>query len=595
MDARHNAASEMSEADKFASLCGLTGFVTNSKRLLTINWSLTPDEVSVLISLLSAGTGLSHLDIREELPPNIANQLGAAINCSSSTIRELFFGRYKTSGIKQAPELLRVLAASANPSLEQIRMQIINMSDALMLMCCVCGSLGKCTGLRGLTIYATDQFLTQLGVTEIGKLQALESLKLQGVKLFEEDVTALVATLKALPWLTELEIRDANIKEEAARTIGGLVALGRIRKLDLCFNQFGCNGVFAIVDAILVSAQKSRCKLQKLNLGDNDSGLYLRQEVMELLATPQYRAPDLFYENIGKHFRKLRAVRTLEKLEVNHCGLGVVGIESLLDATSFPKLRVLRIGRNLARDLARDLGAGAVSRFLLASPCALSELQIQNNCITDYGALGLATALTKAYALKSLYMTKNLIGPRGAAAIVDALITASMVPMDTIDFAECEIKDDGASAVGRLISRRGCIRVYLSTSYIHAKGAKAIANSVAKSKFRTQVLDLEHNVLGDEAVKYLLDKVTQPPDRSVRKLNIIQTGMGVKGAMAAKRAVERAVETSGVLRRLRTGVNMRDEDICRILQKVEEWESDSRPPGTAILVQSNIHDFASDN
>ncbi len=578
MDAMHNYAPTISESARFASLCGVISFITNSKRLLTINWSLTPAEVSVLTSLLTSGTGLSHLVLSERLPLDATDQLGSAISCSSSTIRELSLGRRDESAIGQTPKLLRVLATSVTPMLELLRLDGIIMCEASM-----CDSIGKCTGLRSLAIYLPNQCPAPPGLAEIGKLHALESLEIDGISFSESDAAALIATLKDLPLLSELRIRNANIKAEAARTIGNLAATGRIRKLDLHCNKIGDEGAAAIVDAILVSAKKRGCKLQELNLGTNNIHSAGERKVAELVA--HLRVLNLSCNSIRYVFHKLRAAQSLEKFDVSECRLGAAGVKSLLD-TSLPKLRMLRMGQNSAG----DLGAQTVSLFLLASPygCALVKLQIQENDITEAGARELATAFVKTYALKSLRMSENPIGPRGVTAIVDALIVASTIPMCTIGFAGCNIKDDGASAVGRFISRRGCRRVYLSANDIYTTGAKAIADSIADSKFRTQVLDLGYNALGDEVVTYLLDKVTQPPDRSVRELDITHTGMvSVKGAMAVKRAVE----TSDVLSRLHTGGYLDCGEVHTILQKVEAWERNSKPPGTAILVQSVLYDI----
>ncbi len=158
--------------------------------------------------------------------------------------------------------------------------------------------------------------------------------------------------------------------------------------------------------------------------------------------------------------------------------------------------------------------------------------------------------------------------------------------MNKISLRGCCIGDAGAKAVGRLIARRGCRSVKLDANSIHAPGAKAIADSIAVSACTVQDLDLSENVPGPEGVKYLLDKMMfihqkqpSPRNRGVRELGIVNTRMGMEGAMAVKRAVE----AHNVLDHLRAGEHSADEKADKILKGVKTWERDSRPPWAAIL------------
>ncbi|MDR3572322.1 MAG: hypothetical protein P4L50_00535 [Anaerolineaceae bacterium] len=238
----------------------------------------------------------------------------------------------------------------------------------------------------------------------------------------------------------------------------------------------------------------------------------------------------------------------------------------------FPVLRVLVISNNNFK----DLGASAIARFIITSGGrTLTDLQMEDNNITEAGALELASAFTKAYAMRVICMTSNIIGPRGSAAIMDALATASTAPMDTIRFVHCQVQDKGVEAAGRLIARRGCRFVYLNANMIRVAGVKAIANYLATSACIIQHLNLSVNPLYGEGVKYLLDKMIlirqQQQSKVVCELDITDVHMEMEGTMAVKRAVE----AHDVLNKLHVNKYNDYKEADKILERMRTWDCDS--------------------
>ncbi len=578
MDTAHNDAPPARsiepepKPDLFSSLCCLASFVTNSKRVLKITRDLAPAEVSVLCSLLLAcGVEISQLTLKTTLPPGTAVQLGSAIKCLSTISLDYDSVR----NIESAVELLRIL--NLVPALGQPDLHLANDNRE------TCGSFEKFAALRSLTIIDHSVNPIPWLVSRIGQFRALESLRISNVYISDSDAEILLATLgERLPLLAELNISRCGRWKKIGRQIGSLVALGRIKKLILRRNLLEDEGVSAMVDTILAPGIRT-CKLQQLGLPINDIREAGGIKLAELIAhSPYLRVLDLNDNCMGEIaaealFKaiKLRA-QLLEELDIIRCDLGSRGPLLFLGALrEFTALRVLKTGWSNVR----DLGAHALSQFLQSSGgCRLVELQLERSNIRETRALELAGAITKAYALQNIIMSGNSIGARGGAAIFDALATAYMVPMDTIDFSCCNIGDDGASAAGRLILHRGCRRVLLSYTEMHAAGAKAIVDSVAISACTISFLDLSGNPIGDEGVKYVFDKMVQSRRRFVHKLNIEGTEMAAEAALAVKLAVETYVLPYRIL----------VDSLCSpaasiILEEVMTWERDSKPSRTAIL------------
>ncbi len=587
MDTTHHNAIIGSGPDLFSSLCGLTLFVTNSEGLLTIEKGSSPAEVSVLSSLITSGSEVEHLMISEELPPDTGAQLGSAIK-SCATIATLALGRRYGFYNTPAPELLQMLTVSANPTLEQLTMRNLGVS-AEEYRSLLCDPFGKLLGLRSLELMILDSASccpASLFSAGIEKLRQLESLSLERIWFPDEEAETLMETLKDLPLLTELQLCQGNIMTKTAKSIGRLVSLGRIRRLILEGSRLNDERTSAMVDAIVSSPGHDRCGLEELKLSWNEIGSAGGQKLAGKLipSSPRLRVLDLS-ENLigetaaaimGRSFQK-HAARSLSELNVSDCNLGPSGIEALLGA-ALPALSTIRIGGNAAE----DVGARAVARLILNS-CGrtVAVLQAWRNGITEAGAVELARVFSKAYALQHIDLTKNLLGPHGGSAILDALATASTISMDMIRLIDCGIGDDGASAAGRLIERRGCRHAFLDENEIHGGGAKAIADSVAVSPCMIEMLVISTNPLGEEGVEYLLDKIAaQKGRRLVREMQIVGIKIGVKGAMAARRAVEQ----QDAIYQLHASRLTGDEEADRIMDGVENWERDSKPAGTATLV-----------
>ncbi len=576
------------ESDQFSFLCGLTNFVTNSKRVIKINWELTPAEVSVLSSLLTSGVSISQLTLRKELPPDTAVQLGSAIRCAG-TIRTMSLGYCYKLDYKPGLELSRALSEAASPALEQLR--INNLST--MREWLACDSLDKFTSLHSLTMvgFSGCDCSILLLVSGIGQLRTLESLTISNVYIGDSGAEMLTAALgNHLPLLAKLHI-SKGLREKAGQPVGSLVALGRLRKLVLDYNNLADKGVSAMVDAIL-SPGRHNCVLQQLNLRENDIGSAGGIKLAELIAhSPRLRVLDLSRNNMGEAsadalFTSIqRRSHSLEELDVSGCYTGPRKT-LLVDALrAFTALRVLKLdcsaeGDPDAHALNDALGHALAQFLLLSGGCRLIELHIERSGITETGALELAGVFAKAYTLRSINISRNPLGPRGAVAIVDALATAYTMPMDKINFACCNLGNDVASAAGRLIMRRGCRNALLGLNEMHAAGAKAIMDSAAVSTTcMINLLDLSCNPIGDEGVRYVLDKMMQSRRRLVHRLNIRGIDIGMQAATAIKRAVEEHdmpywIDVNG---------QNCDAEVDGILKGVEKWEHDSKPSRNPIL------------
>ncbi len=503
--------------DAFSSLCGFSSFVTNSDSVLTLSQELTPGEVSVLSSLLVSGAEISHLVFCKELPHGTGTQLGAAMKCSR-TLHKLTLGpdRREQEDPALVPELLHAVEVSANPALKQLITR--RGMDATEF-----NSFAGFISLRRLAIMSGGMVNIPSLAAGIGKLRLLESLHIRGIMFGDTDGETLVAVLKDLPLLTELGIHKARDAEKAVKSIGRLVALGRITSLSFENAGLDDGAIYALRDAIVASQQQRECQLQRFSLRGNCFNPKSGQKgVAGLVAhLPHLRTLNVHSNSLDESFGKaLRpSARSLEELDISECGLGPAETASVLEALhDFRALRVLKMGYNDPG----DLGSRALSQLLpISCGQVLIELRMESSHITEAQAMEFSPAFSKFYMLQHIYLSNNDdIGPKGGAAIMDALNSASKVPMETIQAERCNIGDEGAAAVGRLIMGRGCKAMYLANNSIEFAGAKSIADAVVVSACTVEYIGLEYNQLSDEGMQYFLDKLAKQGNTNVRKYNI---------------------------------------------------------------------------
>ncbi len=492
---------------QFSALCGLASFVVNnSENMFTFYKDLTSAEVSILASLFASGAEIENLMLRRELPAGTAAELGSAIRRSGVSDRYLSIWVGERN---PAPELVQLVAAAPIVALEQLTISDLTIDEKCTTQ--ICDSLAASPRLRSLTI-SHCKISAPLLARRIGSFRALESFEISCEYFGPSEIEMILVGMRDLPVVVDLMLEYVEIEAGGRRELGGL--LGRInRKFSLANTQLGDEGISAIVDAVIASGRKG-LRLQELCLSEDSIGPMGAQKLAGLIARSPYLRCLNLYRNanlaVGAADIVGKCANSLQELDISGCMLNHQNIAALF-SHGCHALTVLKMEANEAG----DLGAGVVAQFLLHyGGRILRELRMDISGIGEAGALELANGLEKAYAIRCISMDENLLGPRGATAVLNALATASTVPMEIISFAKCKIGDDGASAVGKIITHRGCKHFELDYNEIHCRGVKAIADSVNASACMIESLNLYANPFDDEGVGYLFTGLHNRTDSS---------------------------------------------------------------------------------
>lgn len=509
------------------TLCNLCSFLTNSEAVLWIG-ALTLDGVSALSSLISSSSGeIERLVLQEDLPA-FSPRLAECIR--RSLVRSLAVGAVGAS-CRSLPGLVPTVSASLGHRMEQLELE-------------------KCRGLTKLRISrcrGCHEFLSG-----IANCKLLEALNFSGAELGDYGVRRLVWAIKGLPNLRELGLRGNAVSVTGAKALSGL-RLNALTMLDLWDNELGDEGIESAAMAFPRSA------LQSLNVAQNGIGPAGGERVAIMLGnTWQLRVLDLSCNPIGDQAARaigeaIRAAcaRTIEELDVSDCRLGSKGVVLMFGPMAgWVSLRVLRIGWNAAG----NVGARAAG--------------ICHNNIGEAGAQDLATALRGIRSLLSLNLELNKIEPAGAAAVLDSI--RAKHPMEELDLMYCRVGDEGAEALGRLIQRVGCTRIYLKDNGIHARGARSIVDSITSSTTcAVDVLDLSQNPLQSDGTEYIAGRLVKR-NSHVRELNMERVHMGDQGARAVAHAL--MGRRPGPLRRLTVRKDDCEGEGLKALRGAQRWD-----------------------
>lgn len=324
-------------------------------------------------------------------------------------------------------------------------------------------------GLRSLSLGRTGLGDDGLLALASKALAPLASLAVSDDGLTDEGVARWAASRKTPP-LLQLDVSSNDLTDAALEGVASLFT--SLRGLTARDNLLGDDGVAALA--------ARRCRVTRLNLGDND---VTARGLRELLQS--------------------EAGRFLESLQL---------------------------------DGARIDGEAMAPDRLASSPAALRGLELRQNRLRASGVRALAAWLRDA-AVRDLGLADNALGPDAAEALASSALGARL---RTLDLSDNSVGDDGVAALARGVdvrwldalslrragvTDRGLVRLAalpwaphalsLGGNAIGDEGARALAASPACARLRH--LDLSENRLTDEGVAAL---AASPYLRALERLSL---------------------------------------------------------------------------
>ncbi len=206
-----------------------------------------------------------------------------------------------------------------------------------------------------------------------------------------------------------------------------------------------------------------------------------------------------------------KSIRGVYELGISCCGLGPTEVASMFKEMGGGRaLTRLKLGGNKIG----DSGIRVVSEYLLSTcrdgTIPLVELDVGEDEINETGATCLAGIMSMACCLQKICLSSNKLGTAGMVSVLGKLTVAGRTPIETINLDRCQIGEEGAKAVGRLIASRGCRNIYLGRNKLCGSAIGAIVDAVVKKGYRVETLDLRGNPAGAGAIEQIAEKIVWP-------------------------------------------------------------------------------------
>eukprot|EP00811_Abedinium_folium_P015021 NODE_2399_length_2219_cov_16.047323.p1 GENE.NODE_2399_length_2219_cov_16.047323~~NODE_2399_length_2219_cov_16.047323.p1 ORF type:complete len:643 (-),score=182.62 NODE_2399_length_2219_cov_16.047323:205-2133(-) len=364
------------------------------------------------------------------------------------------------------------------PSLVSLDLSYNNLTNVGCEVLCEALEGGRCAGLAAVKLLGnpgvSDAFTTRLALAcrrNVWSLvpfcplrSALELLRgggyevdFAGLKIGPARAEEVAKTLESpVVRVLALGLSDNRLADKgAARVCDALGVSNRLTSLDLSWNRLK---TATAVTALLSGSDTASAPpaLTYLNLECNNLGDAGAQVLAEALTT-RWRRTTTAVAGASAAVGGGEATEASARAD----GDSVLGV-----SVPVPRLELL----NLAGNSIGLRGSTALARALEAGGDCLTELNLCRNQVGHGGAVELAAALRGGAQLRTLRLSVNRIGDRGASALAAALSAAPAAILAMLDLGGNMIGDAGALALEEALRGRALPTAELDLTYNRISG-----------------------------------------------------------------------------------------------------------------------------
>jgi Ran GTPase-activating protein 1 len=299
------------------------------------------------------------------------------------------------------------------------------------------------------------------------KMPALESVVMADIIAGRPEAEGLAVYHALGKALNEIQLKELDLSDNAVGPKGVeacrsfLAAQRTLERLYFCNCGISAEAARSIADIVLGTTPTS---FRLVHFHNNMSGSGGAIAIADIISASPHLEDFRFTSSRGRAeggIALVKAVRSAVKLlHLNlHDNVFTSAPASEL-AESLKHLQHLQT-LDLGDTLLKDEGMMIVARGLVEGACraTLQTLDVAANEISRKGAVGLAQALRKLPALRTLRIEENEMGDAGAFAVARALLARKKTlagaedALESISMSACELSDRGAVAIATAAAR----------------------------------------------------------------------------------------------------------------------------------------------
>ncbi|XP_067850819.1 protein NLRC3-like [Heptranchias perlo] len=319
-------------------------------------------------------------------------------------------------------------------------------------------------------------------------LHRFTSLKMIGSNLGDSGAKILSQVMKSPDCkLENLELEKNDLTHRCCEALGFILSSNRmLTNLNLSNNNLGDRGICLLSTAL----KEPQCRIQKLNLSNNNLSFGCWEELVSVLVTNQ----------------------TLRELNVSNNRVGEAGLRTLSTALKDPRCKLQKLGLNNTSTLdfgmmgsyLEETGVGIICDVLKDPSCRLKSLELASNCLTQKNYEELTSAIRINRMLTHLDLSSNVIQDTGINVLSIALKDSScsiqsLVMTDTKLTPTCCEK-----LASVLVTNQTLRELDLSMNKLGDSGVCALSTALKEPHCKLETLGLKRTSLTDECCRKLM-------------------------------------------------------------------------------------------
>ncbi|XP_055501429.1 NACHT, LRR and PYD domains-containing protein 3-like isoform X2 [Leucoraja erinacea] len=335
----------------------------------------------------------------------------------------------------------------------------------------------------------SEHKITSIGLRRLAPvLPSFTSLKLNGSNLGDSGVKVLSEVIKSpVGKLLNLELERNDLTHRCCEILAIIVSSNRmLRNLSLRDNHLGDKGM-CLLSATL---KNTECRIQRLNLTNNDLSTGSWEELVSVLTTNQM----------------------LQELDVGSNRMGKAGLRILSTALKDSRCRLQKLGLNnsstfdfgMMGSYLEETGVEVLCDVLRSPNCTLTCLELASNNLTQKNYKELTSAMRVNRTLTHLDLSSNVIQDTGMNVLSMALMDPSC-SIQSLRFSDTKLTPTCCEKLANVLITNQTLReLDLSMNALGDSGVQALSIALKNPRCQLETLGLKQTSLTDGCCNKLM-------------------------------------------------------------------------------------------
>ncbi|XP_051874587.1 NACHT, LRR and PYD domains-containing protein 12-like [Pristis pectinata] len=332
------------------------------------------------------------------------------------------------------------------------------------------------------TFNLSEHKISSIGLRRLAPvLFSFTSLKMNGSNLGDSGVKILSQVTRCRDGkLQNLELERNDLTHKCCEALAFILSNNSmLRNLNLCDNHLGDKGICLLSTTL----KQPQCRIQKLNLSNNNLSTGSWEELVSVLMTNQ----------------------TLRELNVSNNRVGEAGLRILSTALKNSRCKLQKLGLNntstfdfgMMGSYLEETGVEVLCDVLRNPNCTLKSLELASNCLSQKNYGELTSAIRINHTLTHLDLSSNVIQDTGINVLSMALMDPSC-SIQSLRMTDTKLTPTCCEKLATVLVTNQTLReLDLSMNKLGDSGVHALSTALKNPNCKLETLRLKRTSLTD--------------------------------------------------------------------------------------------------